>query len=215
MQIGDVFGRLTVVGLIPDGKNPKAECLCLCGTIATPQRGALRNGRAKSCGCHRREQLATAGITHGLTKTPEYSVFHNMIDRCRNPNNKHFRNYGGRGLRVMYAGFEDFLADVGPRPVGAWIDRKDNERNYEPGNCEWVTPKTNQKNKRVSRFWTVDGRTFDSSVEAAESLGVTPSVIVRGCNGYMRYGRWHPPRAGWSSVLKYPLASPPTPCGSL
>ena len=60
MLIGQRFGRLVVVGLIPDRKNPKAMCRCDCGEIVSPQRGALRNGRAKSCGCLRRELLVLA-----------------------------------------------------------------------------------------------------------------------------------------------------------
>lgn len=203
MKPGDVYGRLTVVRLISDGKNPKAECLCACGSSVTPQRGALRNGRAKSCGCHRREQLVKAAITHGMSKSPEYGVFQGMRDRCGNPKNPHFANYGGRGIRVLYEDFEAFLADVGPRPNGAWIDRVHNDRHYEPGNCRWSTPAENQKNKRVSRWWFIDGHRFDSSVEAAKALGVTPSVIVRGCNGYFRNGRQFLPRPGWSSQVKY------------
>jgi 5-methylcytosine-specific restriction endonuclease McrA len=58
VKIGDRFTRLLVVGLIPDRKNPKAICLCDCGKTITPQRGALKNSRAKSCGCLRRELLA-------------------------------------------------------------------------------------------------------------------------------------------------------------
>ncbi len=57
IQIGQRFSRLTVTALISDKKNPKAQCICDCGSIVTPQRGALRNGRAKSCGCLRREIL--------------------------------------------------------------------------------------------------------------------------------------------------------------
>jgi hypothetical protein len=203
MKVGDKFGRLTVVRLIPHKKNPKAECLCVCGNVVQPQRGALRNGRATSCGCSRREKLAVAGLTHGASKTPEYRVFRGILDRCRNPKNRHFENYGGRGLRVTYEGFEDFIQDVGQRPPGAWVDRKDNERGYEPGNCKWVSPADNQKNKRVSKFWTIEGKTFESSVDAAKELGVTPSVVIRGCNGYIRNGRTCPPRKGWSCVLKY------------
>lgn len=206
MKPGDVFCRLTVLRLISDPKNPKAECRCTCGAVVTPQRGALRNGRAKSCGCLRKEALAVAGITHGKTQSPEYRVFLGMRDRCENPNNPAFHNYGGRGIRVLFACFEDFLAEVGPRPSGAWIDRIDNDGHYAPGNCRWAAPKENQKNKRTSRIWLIDGQIFDSSVEAATFLGVTPSVVVRGCNGYTRDGRQYPPRAGWSSRPKYATA---------
>lgn len=205
MKPGDVFGRLTVVRLISDGKNPKAECVCNCGTVVTPQRGSLRNGRAQSCGCQRRERLVASAITHGGSGSPEYSVFLGMKDRCANPNNPHFHNYGGRGIRVLYDNFEAFLADLGPRPLGAWIDRLHNDRHYEPGNCRWVSPSENQKNKRVSKWWFIDGQRYESSVDAAKALGVTPSVIVRGCNGYTRNGRHFPPRPGWSSQSKYPL----------
>lgn len=57
MNIGDRFHRLVVIGLIPHNKNPKAKCVCDCGNVITPQRGSLRNGRAKSCGCLRKELL--------------------------------------------------------------------------------------------------------------------------------------------------------------
>lgn len=204
MKPGDVFSRLTVLRLIPHKKNPKAECLCVCGSIVTPQRGALRNGRAKSCGCYRKEVFINALATHGQSKTPEYSVFRGMIQRCTNPNDAHYRNYGGRGIKVEYASFEDFLADVGPRPEGTWIERKNNELGYSSGNCIWVLPNENQKNKRVSKIWVIGEKVFESSVEAAAEIGVTPSVIVRGCNGYTRHGKYNPPRHGWSCFLKYP-----------
>lgn len=65
VSVGRRYGRLTVVGLISDQKNPKADCICDCGKRVSPQRGALTNGRAKSCGCLRRELLGkyVAAIT--------------------------------------------------------------------------------------------------------------------------------------------------------
>lgn len=203
IKVGQVFHRLTVLRLIYERKNPKAECVCNCGKVITPQRGSLLNGRAKSCGCLRAEQNAVASLRHGQSQSKEYRVFSGMKSRCSNPRNPHFANYGGRGIQVLYASFEEFLADVGPRPEGTWIERLNNELHYQPGNCEWVPPKVNQTNKRVSKIWSIDGVEYASSKAAAQALGVDTSVINRGCNGFTRAGRTYAPRAGWSCWLKY------------
>lgn len=203
IQVGQRFGRLMVVSLIYARKNPKAECRCDCGAVVTPQRGALLNGRAKSCGCLRRELLAVANLKHGLSKTPEFSVFMGMRDRCENSKNPDYDNYGGRGICVLYKDAAEFVADVGLRPNGAWIERSDNDAHYGPGNCLWVTPAKNAINKRVSKTWTINGVEYESSVIAAKALGVTPSVVVRGCNGFTRDGRAYAPRDGWACRLKY------------
>jgi hypothetical protein len=75
--------------------------------------------------------------THGMSKTPEYRTWASMIARTTNPNSDNYIHYGGRGI-VMCAGwrnsFEQFYADVGPRPPGHTIDRIDADGNYEPGN---------------------------------------------------------------------------------
>jgi len=203
VEVGRRYGRLVVTGLIPDRKNPKALCVCDCGATCAPQRGALVNGRAQSCGCMRREKLVAAARTHGMSKTPTYSAWMNMRERCNNKENKHYKNYGGRGIRINYQDFEHFVADVGEKPAFHWIDRIDNDKGYEPGNCQWVPIRKSQENKRVSKFWIIDGVIFDSSVRAAFVLGVTPSAVIRACNGYMRNGRYYPPKNGWSCALKY------------
>ncbi len=203
VSVGQRFCRLLVLELIQDRKNPKAMCICDCGVVVTPQRGALKNGRAKSCGCLRAEQNRTVNLTHGKSKTVEYKIFTGIKDRCRNVNNPHFKNYGGRGICLLYENFDKFIRDVGARPRGAWIERLDNEKSYGPGNCAWVSPSVNQINKRVSKLWTINGTEYESSIAAANELGVTPSVIIRGCNGYTRSGRYFPAREGWSCALKY------------
>jgi|GEM_PF-1342758 len=88
--------------------------------------------------------------THGLSKTPEYRVWASMWQRCSNPNNLRYNRYGERGIGICerWEKFENFLADMGPRPSkGHSIDRKDNEGNYEPSNCRWATRSEQQKNK--------------------------------------------------------------------
>lgn len=203
VKVGDIYGRLTVVALISHSKNPRALCICECGKECSPQRGSLVNGRAKSCGCLGREHRLAAVKTHGLSNSAEYRIFQAMRRRCSNPEDPHFQNYGGRGIRVLWNSFEEFYADMGPKPQRAWIDRKNNDGHYEKGNCFWVTPAENQKNKRVCKYWTIAGIEYETSTDAARALGVTPSVVIRGCNGYTRNGKVFAPRDGWSSRLKY------------
>lgn len=200
IKIGDRYSRLVVLELIPDSKNPKARCRCDCGKECAPQRGALRNGRAKTCGCGRRYH----GVTHGRSKSKEYLAWRNIKARCNNPNNKHYKNYGARGIRCDYGSFAEFYLDVGPPPAGAWIDRINNELSYSAGNVRWVTPKENQENKRVSKIWVIDGVSYASSTDAATALDLNPSTINRRCNGDKRNGKRGAPRPGWSCQLKYP-----------
>lgn len=80
--------------------------------------------------------------------TPERTAWNSMIQRCTNPNLKGFKNWGGRGIKVLYKDFDEFLTDVGPKPSPELtIDRIDNDGHYEIGNCKWST-RTEQNNNR-------------------------------------------------------------------
>jgi hypothetical protein len=203
IKVGDKFGWLTVIGLIPDSKNPKAKCLCECGSVTITQRGSLKIGRAKSCGCKKAALQAQKVKTHGMSKTKEYKAFRGIIYRCKNKNAKEYKNYGGRGIEVLYKNFEEFLDDVGYAPVGGWIDRIDNNGHYAVGNCKWSTPTEQQKNKRPCKFWVINGVSFESSTDAASALGVDRSLVSRNCNGYKRNGKVYLPKEKWSCFYKY------------
>jgi hypothetical protein len=91
-------------------------------------------------------------IDYGLDGDFEFWQQHNftMLDRCRNENNKNYKNYGGRGISVCerWYSFENFYADMGDRPENLSIDRINNDGNYEPGNCRWATHKEQMNNTR-------------------------------------------------------------------
>lgn len=174
------FGRLTAVRFAGDGKW---FCRCECGGSVTVITSNLTRGNTTSCGCAFRE----AHFKHGMGRTALYHAWVAMRARCNNPNDAAFANYGGRGIKVCerWNEFSNFLADMGARPKGYQIDRIDNEGDYEPGNCRWVSPKANLNNKRSSHFLTWKGETL-TITQWAERLGIHQRTL------FNRIGR------GWS-----------------
>jgi hypothetical protein len=111
---------------------------------------------------------------------PLYSVWQGMLRRCDNPNLKQWGDYGGRGISVCERwkhDFRAFVSDMGPRPAGAFIDRTDNDGNYEPSNCRWVTRRQSQRNQRVTRWVEVEG-VRHRAVDLSDISGLKTDTIV-------------------------------------
>ena len=100
--------------------------------------------------------------THGMTKTPEYKAWSDMMRRCRNPKSDNWKYYGGRGIEIRFASFEEFFAAVGPRPTPKHsIDRwPNNDSHYEAGNVRWATRSQQQRNKRLGSEYCQRGHKF-------------------------------------------------------
>ncbi len=100
-------------------------------------------------------RLTSRIVGENRSKNPVYKVYHAMLDRCKNPNNKYYAYYGGRGIRVckrwqgLY-GFTHFMQDMGERPDGLTLERINNEKGYSPTNCMWATHSQQQYNQRIA-----------------------------------------------------------------
>jgi hypothetical protein len=124
---------------------------------------------------------------HGETGSPTWIVWMSMNQRCNNPNHKSYKDYGGRGIKVCerWKSYENFVADVGYRPAkGLQLDRIDNERGYEPGNCCWATPRQNCNNRRSSRYLEFGGERLTVAQWADRLAGSRAALKKRIQNGW-------------------------------
>jgi hypothetical protein len=158
---GQRFERLLVLEHAGKTESGSAlwRCICDCGQHKTVRQSGLRSGGSKSCGCLRRD-LTSARMTgnkytfkHGHNGGPTYNSWSTMKDRCFNPNATGYPQYGGTGITVCdhWLSFENFLADMGPRPEGTTLGRFGDIGNYEPGNVKWMTSSEQVANRRPDR----------------------------------------------------------------
>jgi hypothetical protein len=177
-MIGKKFDRLVVLALSHRNAQGRIfwRCRCDCGNEAVVSGTNLRRGTTRSCNCLRAE---VERGTHGLSHTPEYASWIQMLHRCNNPERTKYEYYGGSGITVCrrWLQFENFLADMGARPTPTHtLERKNNKRNYTPGNCRWATRKEQAQNRRNSVLLTYKGKT--QTVAAwAEQLGKSYGTI--------------------------------------
>lgn len=166
-RTGLKYGRLTVIGFA--GQNGRNNghwyCRCECSKVTMVQGCHLQDGRTTSCGCFHMEKVIECNTTHGHNKkgrvSPTYCSWGSMLERCQNPKNNRFNDYGARGITVCkrWLKFENFLADMGERPKGKTLDRKKNDLGYFKDNCRWATLTEQNNNTRRNVFLTFEGKT--------------------------------------------------------
>lgn len=177
---GQAFGRWTVLEYIGKrGSSHYWRCTCLCGSEKGVSGYSLTSGLSQSCGCLIGERARQRSTSHGRTKTTEYRIWQNMLRRCGKKGFHAYDRYGGRGITVCQRwmdSFEAFFEDMGERPKGLSLERKNNNGNYEPNNCCWATPTEQARNRRSSRFLTLNGVT-KLLVEWAEERGMARGTL--------------------------------------
>jgi hypothetical protein len=189
---GNRYGRLLVLRRVLPNHKGRARwaCLCDCGTERVILSCSLGT-RTVSCGCLIKEATVASnkanktkhGHTAGGKVSREWNSWKSMRERCYVSSNIDFHNYGGCGVVVCDRwlgdkGFENFIADMGPRPKGTSLDRYPNPKgNYQPGNCRWATPKQQNRNKRGTVTVMLSGIKTPLA-EACEKTGIGYSTAL-------------------------------------
>lgn len=191
---GRSFSRLTVISFAESRKSKALwNCLCQCGRLTIVVSGNLNSGVTKSCGCLQKERSSIATIALNISKgrrsalrTKTNRSYAAAKDRCTNPKNNQWKNYGGRGIEFRFSSFAEFIADVGECPSrNMSIDRKETNGHYEAGNLKWSTAVEQTRGRRNTILVPFCGGMVPL-IDAASMAGISYGTV------YMRI------RNGWS-----------------
>ena len=174
---GKKFGRLTVIERSENNKYGDAMwlCRCDCGAFRKTVGSALRNGHTQSCGCLHKEKVANMNTVHNESNTPLYKRWHAIKQRCENPSNPSYKDYGGRGIKICdewltYEGFKEWALNNGYKK-SLTIERLDVNGDYTPSNCIFASRAVQNRNTRRTIRLCVKGEMKTIS-EIARELGI-------------------------------------------
>jgi hypothetical protein len=176
---GKTFHRLTAIRRVenrPGYHQARWLFRCSCGAERVMFGYAVVHGGTKSCGCLQDD--IPANLRHGKAGSIEYRTWVQMRRRCLSPTNPAYPSYGGRGIGICdrWSDFAAFYDDMGPRPEGTTLDRRDNDLGYSPDNCRWATKVQQTRNRRTTAFVEFNGETL-SMQEWAERVGVAYKTL--------------------------------------
>ena len=156
--VGKKFGKLEVIYLFKDKYgSTTAHCLCDCGRSHATRIANLNSNDTNSCGCYKKERLREGVFKHGLSEHPLYDTWNTMLHRCYNSNTEKYAYYGGRGIsvcdewRITPTEFINWAEKNGWSP-NLTLDRIDNDGNYEPNNCQWITMVEQVRKQAKTKF---------------------------------------------------------------
>lgn len=192
-MIGKTFGLLTVLGRVEnyvspkgDGKQSRWLCICKCGNTAEVLGSRLLRGKTLSCGCLQREVARKNVTKHGGRNDKLYDVWASIKQRCQNKNNKSYKYYGGRGIKMCdewsneYANFKQWAYANGYDDAlpskNCTIDRIDVNGDYCPENCRWVSM-TTQANNKSNNIRIMYHNEEHTASEWSEILGINKSTF--------------------------------------
>lgn len=179
-QVSEIRSRLVTSKSGKTGRQRFADFKCsYCQGISEKHIGGAN--RVESCGCQQKRLQSKAKTKHGSRNTRAYRSWQSMIQRATNSKRENFKNYGGRGITICdrwLNSFETFLGDMGECPTGHSLDRIDNSKGYEPGNCRWATQIEQQRNRTNNHILTINGVSRCLS-EWAEQPGAANRGTIR------------------------------------
>ncbi len=194
IEIGTKFGAWTVLEKLSYAQ--KYRCQCDCGRERNIRVYDLLKGKSIMCKACSTAHAKQTGRTGGGKYDSEYNIWVHINQRCHNPNNKDYKNYGGRGIEVCELwrdSFDAFLLQMGPKPDPSFtIERIDYNLGYNVDNCKWISREDQTRNKRDNIQITIDGETKTASEWARDP----PRCAVSATALYKRIARgWDPERA--------------------
>lgn len=219
-MIGKVFNRLKVVSQSGTRKNRRVwMCECACGKIVKVSTSALTTGNTQSCGCYRRDRNKESVTKHGKTKHALYKKWHHIKQRCTNPNDVAFVNYGKRGISFYSEWASEFKSFYEYSIMNGWeegleIDRIDNDGNYEPGNIRFTTKRVNTINRRLFKnnksgfhgvYYRKDAKKWCASIQdkgKRMSVGRFKSKKLAALAYNIQALLYHGENAKWNNVLE-------------